>query len=149
MSAGTGPSVSEVMPTEAWGILRDDQNSVLVDVRSAAEWGFVGIPDVSELGKSVLMVEWARFPGMVPNPDFVRDLREKLDGSAPSRLLFLCRSGVRSLNAAKAVARAYGEDGLPVLCTNVAEGFEGDLDTLKHRGVLSGWKARGLAWRQS
>ena len=149
MSAGTGPSVSEVLPSEAWGILRDDQNSVLVDVRSAAEWGFVGVPDVSELGKSVLLVEWAQFPGMVPNPDFVGDLKEKLGRSAPSQLLFLCRSGVRSLSAANAVARAYGEDGLPILCINVAEGFEGDLDVLKHRGMLSGWKARGLAWRQS
>ena len=149
MSAGTGPGVSEVLPAEAWGILRDDQNSVLIDVRSAAEWGFVGVPDVSELGKSVLLVEWARFPGMVPNPDFVRDVREELGESAPSKLLFICRSGARSLSAANAVARAFGEDGLPVPCINVAEGFEGDLDALKHRGTLSGWKARGLAWRQS
>ena len=149
MGAGTGPGVSEVLPSEAWGILRDDQSSVLIDVRSAAEWGFVGGPDVSELGKSVLQVEWARFPGMVPNPDFVRDLREELGESAPSKLLFICRSGARSLSAAKAVARAYGEDGVPIQCINVTEGFEGDLDTFKHRGTLSGWKARGLAWRQS
>jgi len=149
MSTGTVPRVTEVTPDSAWATLQDDKHSVLIDVRSQAEWTFVGLPDLSSLGKTVIQIEWKRFPGMEQNSDFLGMLMQELDGSAPSSLHFLCRSGARSLSAAQAVAQSFAQQGQAVTCVNVAEGFEGDLDAKKHRGTLSGWKARGLPWRQS
>ena len=148
MSTDGGAAVNEVGPREAWTILSRDGSSVLVDVRSAPEWGFVGGPDLSELGRDALRVEWKTWPGMSPNPAFVGTLMEALEG-LPTRLLFICRSGARSMQAAQAVAAVLSARGTSVECTNVAEGFEGDLDASRHRGGLNGWKARGLAWRQS
>lgn len=149
MSTGSGPRISEVLPSEAWAHLEQNSDAVLVDVRSKPEWGFVGVPDLSTLGHSVVFAEWARFPGMSANPDFTKDVMRALDGAVPSAMLFLCRSGSRSLSAAAAIRDAFKERGLNVDCINVAEGFEGDLDSHKKRGGLNGWKARGLPWQQT
>lgn len=149
MSAGVSTGVGEVLPRDAWDILQHTKDAVLVDVRSSAEWTFVGKPDLDQLGKGVLFVEWASFPGMTPNPSFTDDLSKALEGAAPSHLFFMCRSGVRSLNAARAMSQVFTARGEQVACINVQEGFEGDLDAQKHRGGKSGWKARGLPWKQS
>lgn len=149
MGTSADPRSVEVLPTEAWDLLRQDFKVVLVDVRSAAEWNFVGVPDLGSLGRETIFVEWATWPGMSRNTRFVEDLVEQLGGEAPSKLLFLCRSGVRSLAAADAVNAAFTTRGLDVGCINVSGGFEGDLDADKHRGGLGGWKAEGLPWRQA
>ena len=148
MGTEAGAVVSEVGPRDAWAILSEDGAAVLVDVRSAPEWGFVGGPDLSSLGRDAVRVEWKTWPDMSPNPAFVGTLMETLP-ALPSRLLFICRSGARSMQAAQAVAEVLSARGTPAKCINVAEGFEGDLDAARHRGGLNGWKARGLAWRQS
>jgi rhodanese-related sulfurtransferase len=149
MSTGTAPGIGEVLPPAAWTILETDQNARLIDVRTQAEWSFVGVPDVSELGQTLICVEWASFPGMSVNPRFVDEVMEALGDEAPGKLLFLCRSGVRSLYAAGAVAQRFASEGKTVDCLNVAGGFEGDLDSDGHRGFQNGWKLHGLAWRQS
>lgn len=150
MTGGSGPTlVGLVNPIEAWERLGQSPSAVLVDVRTKAEWDFVGVPDLTGFGKAVVCVEWAAYPGMSKNPRFVAALKEKLGGSFPSELFFICRSGVRSQNAAEAVADYLSSSGQVSACFNVAEGFEGDLDPLGHRGSHKGWKARGLAWRQS
>jgi rhodanese-related sulfurtransferase len=141
--------MSEVGPLAAWEILSGDKDARLIDVRTRPEWIFVGGPDVSAVGHSVIHAEWAGFPGMSKNPAFTETLMTLLDGHQPSQLLFICRSGVRSASAAQAVAQAQHDLGLDAVCTNVAEGFEGDLDSQGKRGSLNGWKARGLAWRQT
>ncbi|MEM8632034.1 MAG: rhodanese-like domain-containing protein [Pseudomonadota bacterium] len=143
------PRIGEVSPTEAWAVLRDNPRAVLIDVRTSAEWGFVGKPDLEELGKTLLCVEWATFPGMSTYPHFAEAVMTELGSEAPDTFLFICRSGVRSLRAATAFAELLADRGMQGACFNVAEGFEGDLDDTGHRGVLGGWKARGLAWRQS
>lgn len=148
MSTGPDHQVGEVSPTEAWELL-EGQDAVLVDVRTRAEWTFVGVPDLSGLTRPLLTVEWASFPGMSKNPRFVAQVMEELGDDVPSTLLFICRSGARSLNAAQAVAAQLALDGLAATCLNVAEGFEGDLTATGQRGDHNGWKARGLAWRQS
>ncbi|TFL18951.1 rhodanese-like domain-containing protein [Jannaschia formosa] len=148
MSTDAGRPVDEVDPRGAWKVLSDDGDALLVDVRSAAEWGFVGGPDLSALGREVVRIEWQTWPGMSPNPAFVGALMDRV-GDTPPTLLFLCRSGVRSKAAARAVTQAYAGRGVAVRCLNVAEGFEGDLDPDGHRGALGGWKASGLAWRQT
>jgi rhodanese-related sulfurtransferase len=133
--------------SEAWDLLTADPRAQLIDVRTTAEWSYVGLPDLAQLGRELITVEWQRFPSSAVNPDFVTETKAALArAGAPSDapLLFLCRSGVRSRAAAMAMtgagfSRAY----------NVAGGFEGDLDQERHRGSKNGWKAMGLPWRQS
>ncbi|WP_245749209.1 rhodanese-like domain-containing protein [Jannaschia pohangensis] len=108
----------------------------------------MGGPDLSELEKDVIRLEWMSWPEMTPNPAFARALLDQMPG-LPSRILFICRSGARSMQAAHAVAETLTAEGQAIECINVAEGFEGDLNQLAHRGGLNGWKARGLSWRQS
>lgn len=145
MSTRAVSRVSEVLPAEAWTALEQNSRSVLVDVRTEAEWNFVGVPDVSELGRETVFVEWAKFPNMSNNPEFVDQVKSHVARLGASHVFFLCRSGVRSLKAAAALSDAVAT----IECINVAEGFEGDLDEHQRRGGLNGWKARGLPWRQS
>lgn len=149
MKTGSSPPVGEVDPDEAWRILSSDSTARLVDVRTRAEWGFVGVPDLGELRTGPIFVEWSSFPGMSMNTAFAAEVEEAIGPDGPGPILFLCRSGARSLKAAYAVADHYAARGVSVTCLNVAEGFEGDLDASGHRGSHNGWKARGLAWRQS
>lgn len=127
---------------EAWTRLADDARAVLVDVRSDAEWTFVGVPDLSALGKAVTFLPWQTFPGMRLNGDFAATLQ----GGVPEKdvpVLFLCRSGGRSRAAAQSMTAAGY-----TACFNIAGGFEGDADGDGHRGRINGWKADGLPWRQ-
>ena len=141
--------IYEVGPKETWDGLRNDKDAVLVDVRTHAEWSFVGLPDLSELGKELLLNQWAILPGMQQNPSFMDELDKQLDGAAPSKIYFLCRSGVRSLSAAHLVSEAFAARGQSVDCVNIIGGFEGDLDQDRQRGNMNGWKNEGLPWRQS
>jgi rhodanese-related sulfurtransferase len=131
---------------ETWTRLSQDQGSVLVDVRTSAEWAFVGLPDLTSIGKRPVLVEWLDFPGNTPNQAFVAQLSDALTAVGANKdteLFFLYRSGGRSLSAARAMAAAgYTR------CRNVADGFEGPLDPNRHRGGLGGWKAKGLPWVQ-
>jgi len=133
----------DVTPAVAWKILGELKDAILIDVRTRAEWNYVGVPDLAGLDKKPGLVEWQVFPSMQVNPDFVGALSEALaDKAVP--LLFLCRSGVRSVAAAKAMAAAGYST-----CLNVADGFEGPLDAQGKRGATRGWKAAGLPWRQT
>ncbi|PWE32521.1 sulfurtransferase [Maritimibacter sp. 55A14] len=149
MSAGPRPSVANLLPDETWSQLSETPDAVLVDVRTKPEWSFVGIPDLSPLGRSVLLSEWRQYPDMSVNPEFASALIDGLGDKLPSRIFFICRSGARSMEAATAVSAELGKRGLSAECINVAEGFEGDLDAENHRGTANGWQARGLPWRQS
>jgi rhodanese-related sulfurtransferase len=133
----------DVNPSTAWKILSEQKAAVLIDVRTRAEWNYVGLPDLDGLAKKVALIEWQGFPDSKLNPQFVAEVSAALpDKTAP--LLFLCRSGARSAAAAKAVTAAGFS-----CCFNVAEGFEGPLDAEAKRGRAGGWKAAGLPWRQS
>jgi rhodanese-related sulfurtransferase len=132
-----------VAPKTAWKILTERADAVLIDVRTRAEWNFVGVPDLAGVGKKPALLEWQMFPSMQPNPDFVSALAAGIsDKDAP--LLFLCRSGARSAAAAKAMTAAGYST-----CLNVSDGFEGPLDGEARRGTSDGWKASGLPWRQT
>ena len=149
MNSGSGPRVGEILPTDAWTILETEPNARLVDVRTQAEWAFVGVPDLSELDQAPICVEWVQLPGMSENPRFADAVIEALGDTEPSKLLFICRSGARSRRAAEAMAARFAKSNVVTECLNVAEGFEGDLNQKGRRGFQSGWKHRGLAWRQS
>lgn len=131
----------------AWSLLEANASAQLVDVRTMAEWNFVGLPDLSRLNRRVLTVEWQSYPSMTVNPNFVAQLSELLDGEGAGQetpVLFLCRSGARSRSAAIAMTKA----GF-MKAYNVAGGFEGDLNAEQHRAARNGWKQAGLPWRQS
>ncbi|HEV2650167.1 MAG TPA: rhodanese-like domain-containing protein [Rhizomicrobium sp.] len=132
----------DLSAAEAWELLRSDPKARLIDVRTTAEWNFVGLPDLSPLGQEAALIEWQMFPTMQPNPQFVAAASAGADKDAP--VLFLCRSGARSRSAAIALTAAgFGR------AYNIAGGFEGDLDDERHRGHRNGWKAAGLPWKQS
>jgi rhodanese-related sulfurtransferase len=132
----------EITPREAWEMLAKDRRAVLVDVRTHAEWAYVGVTDLSSLGKEPLFVPWIEFPTMQANPAFVEMVaRACPEQDAP--LLFLCRSGVRS----KAAAIACTRRGYRA-CFNIDAGFEGVHDPSRHRGIVNGWKVEGLPWVQ-
>lgn len=137
----------DVESAQAYDRLSKSENTVLIDVRTRAEWNFVGVPDLSAIGKEVLFVEWQSFPPAAPVTDFASGLSALLAQQGfdqDSELYFLCRSGQRSQSAAIALTQAgFGK------CFNVSGGFEGPLDPKSHRGTQSGWKAAGLPWVQS
>ncbi len=138
----------DISAKESWARLEQDPNALLIDVRTQAEWSFVGLPDLTELSRQPILVEWQTFPpGPAPNPNFVSDLSTALDSAGyaqGSPILFLCRSGSRSRGAAiAATAAGFGP------CFNVGDGFEGGLDAERKRGSAEGWKAAGLPWIQS
>ena len=132
----------DVSPDEAWDLLDREPDAILIDVRTTAEWSYVGLPDVSSLEKEVVRLDWKQFPSMNVNPNFVGELQAQ-GFEADQALLFLCRSGVRSKDAAVAMTSAGFRR-----CYNIAEGFEGDRNDTKHRGTVGGWKLRGLPWVQ-
>src|SRR5690606_4756514 len=115
---------------------------LLIDVRSAAEWEFVGRPDPEALDGRIVFASWKTWPGMAPNPRFLEEVAAAgATGNRP--LLLLCRSGQRSRAAAIALTAAgFGP------CYNIADGFEGAKDAQGHRNTLAGWRAAGLPWVQ-
>lgn len=144
-----GVDITEIGPQAAWDMLANNASAQLVDVRTRAEWSFVGLPNLAALDRQVILVEWKSFPTMSANDAFITELRAALGDTPASQLLFICRSGARSHDAARRVAAEFSQSGATPVCINVAEGFEGDLNTTAQRGHINGWKAAGLPWRQS
>jgi rhodanese-related sulfurtransferase len=131
----------DVTPQEAFDALSRDADALLVDVRTRAEWSFVGVPVLDAVDKEVVLVEWSRYPDGRVNTSFVEEVTAA--GARPGRPIYLlCRSGARSMHAAEALTAA----GLGP-AYNIADGFEGPLDPQGHREV-AGWKRLGLPWRQ-
>jgi rhodanese-related sulfurtransferase len=126
--------------------LASHPGSQLIDVRTRAEWAYVGMPDLGPIGKHAVLVEWQTFPDQAVDPRFAERLAGELRALGvqfDDDLFFICRSGNLSLAAAKAMAAAGYR-----ACHNVAGGFEGPLDDERHRGSVGGWKAVGLPWLQ-
>src|ERR1700761_8819523 len=139
VSHPTPDYAGDIEVSKAWELLQADPKAQLIDVRTAAEWTYVGLPDLASLGREVHAIEWQSFPSGEINPDFAQITGEqmKLAGAtSDTPLLFLCRSGARSKAAAIVMTRAgFGH------AYNVAGGFEGNLDGEAHRGNVNGWKA--------
>lgn len=138
--------IEDVPVEDAWVRLQADPRAVLIDVRTRAEWAFVGIPDLSSLGRQVITLEWQSFPDSRIDPSFADRVEAALKGAGAEKadeVFFICRSGGRSRMAAEVMASAGYRR-----CRNVAEGFEGPLDGQRHRGGVAGWKSAGLPWVQ-
>ena len=128
---------------EAWDLLALDLEAVLVDVRTDAEWNFVGIPDLSKISKSPILLQWLAFPDSDLNEQFGGQL-EATGIHKDTTLLFLCRSGQRSAAAASLMTgRGFTR------CFNISDGFEGNPNNDRHRSANNGWKYSGLPWTQS
>jgi rhodanese-related sulfurtransferase len=137
----------DILAADAYTLLRGDSTSVLIDVRTQAEWTYVGIPDVQALGKTPLFLEWQTYPSMAVDANFAARLEALLLSEGVERgasLVFLCRSGARSRHAATAMTSAGWAP-----CFNVSDGFEGPLGDSGQRRGISGWKAGGLPWTQT
>lgn len=129
------PYAGALLPKEAFEIWKSAPGARLVDVRTRAEWDYVGrIPGAAE-------IEILTYPGNRPNDSFLLELQQQVDKE--SLVMFICRSGGRSHNAA-AIATGVGYRA----CYNVLEGFEGDKDPQGHRNSLGGWRVAGLPWTQ-
>lgn len=129
--------IENIDPKQAWALLQDNSAALLIDVRTAIEHSFVGHPP------KAIHIAWKEFPGMQLNKDFIARVQQ----CAPDKrvpILLLCRSGVRSLEAAREL-ESVGYEHL----INILEGFEGPLDDYKHRGGLGGWRFHGLPWEQT
>jgi rhodanese-related sulfurtransferase len=134
--------IENVAPTQTWEALQADAAAQLVDVRTDAEWNFVGLPELNAAGKQTVLIPWQTYPTMQRNNAFETNLTQA-GLTAENKIYFICRSGVRSMAAAEAARAA----GFPHVF-NVADGFEGPPDAEGHRGGIAGWKADGLPWRQ-
>ena len=137
----------DILSIDAYSFLAGEATATLIDVRTQAEWAYVGAPDLSPLGKAALFLEWQSFPLMHVDERFAARLSSMLETAGAKRgtpLVFLCRSGVRSRHAAIAMTNAGWAP-----CFNISDGFEGPLDSWRHRGVVCGWKAAGLPWVQT
>jgi rhodanese-related sulfurtransferase len=127
----------DLSPQDAWAKL--EQGAILVDVRTEGEWAHIGIPETesaNERRNDPLFIQWT-FPGGIPNPDFINQLKQQAPEDTDVELVFLCRSGARSISAAIAATLAG------YTSYNVLEGFEGEPDRYGERTV-NGWKNRGL-----
>jgi rhodanese-related sulfurtransferase len=137
----------DVSAKAAWEGLEGSPAATLIDVRSTAEWVYVGVPILNEVGKAPVLVEWDEFPSGELVPDFIGRLKAELDKrglDTDAPLYFICRSGNRSRHAAIAATNAGYRHSY-----NVANGFEGRLGPDRHRGTAGSWKAEGLPWVQS
>lgn len=128
------PYAGALTPSEAYEVWQLAPGARLVDVRTRAEWDWVGrIPGAVE-------IEWVSYPASEPNAHFLQQLKQQVDNEA--LMMFICRSGVRSHNAASLATQAGFSE-----CYNVLEGFEGDKDANEQRGHVGGWRHAGLPWK--
>ncbi|MFN7835321.1 MAG: rhodanese-like domain-containing protein [Burkholderiaceae bacterium] len=134
------PYKGALPPPEAYELLRHVSAAVLVDVRTQAELDWVGqvqLPDAQWQH-----IEWNTYPAGNRNQTFAEQLATTVAKDVP--VLFLCRSGARSHQAAVLAAQLGYRHAI-----NILEGFEGDKDTEQHRGRVNGWRKAGLPWRQN
>lgn len=127
------PYAGALTPIEVFEAISQDSAIKLVDVRSRAELELVGRVPLA------MHIEWAFYPGMVANPEFSDQLQKQVDKD--STVIFMCRTGGRSHNAAL-LAQKLGYNKV----YNMLEGFEGEANEHKQRTLINGWKHAGLPW---
>ena len=130
-------SIKNISPIEANNILQNEAEAILIDTRTKIEFSFVGHP------LKAVHVPLKRPPNWDNFPDFVEHV-EKHVPSKTTPIVLMCRSGARSMDAAKLLE---AEDYQNLY--NMQEGFEGDKDKNNHRSTLGGWRFHNLPWEQS
>ena len=108
----------------------------MIDVRSVAEYVFVGHP---EMAYCIPLSFWdENSQKLNPNPNFLQDIQGRFKKN--DCLIFICRSGGRSAQAALAAEKAGFSEVL-----NIDQGFEGEPDARGYRTV-NGWKNSKLPY---
>lgn len=130
----------DVLPQEAFNVLSEDPDAVLVDVRTKGELTHVGLPDLEGVGRPLVTIEWQMAPDGRRNPTFLDELGNA-DIDPAAKVYFICRSGARSHAAAVAAVQAGFTQTF-----NVSGGFEGVVDEEGVPIATSGWKSAGLPW---
>jgi rhodanese-related sulfurtransferase len=129
--------IENLPPQQAWSFIQQNDRAILVDVRTQMEYAYVGHP----LG--AVHIPWKEAPNWEINQNFVSDV-SKIVPNHETPILLLCRSGQRSLAAARVLEEAGYEH-----LVNIVDGFEGPLDQNKHRGNMGGWRFCRLPWEQN
>jgi len=130
----------EVSPPIAYQNLKDTKEAILIDCRTEKEWAIIGVPNLSELNKSLVKIELLREDQSV-NPIFVEEVSKYAEANTPVYLI--CRSGARSASACQMLLNTGFVD-----VTNVAEGFEGNPDNQGNRATIDGWQFHDLPWQK-
>lgn len=137
--------IKEILPNQAFTILKTNKLSLLIDVRTLYEWQNIGIVDDKDFCNKTLFNSWLTPPEMQINQDFIAILNDHIkqnfsdSNKSELELFFLCRSGARSL-AAGNFAISYGYQN----CYNITNGFEGDPNQFGARSMINGWLASKL-----
>ena len=129
--------MDNLTPLQAREFLDSNPDALFIDCRSEAEFYFVGHPE------GAVHVSWAEAPDWEINPHFVAEIRKLVSHTIDRPVVVICRSGNRSVDAAKALEAA----GFTRVI-NVLHGFEGSLNERHHRGEIAGWRFDGLPWEQ-
>jgi len=140
--AGELPYAGDIAPEDAYAFL-NDHFAVLVDVRTLPEWQFTGAVDLTATKGKLATISWKHYPDFSRNANFTNEVAAIAGISKHTPILFLCRSGGRSADAAVAMTAAGYR-----YCFNIEGGFEGEPDAHGHRGSAQGWKAKKLPWKQ-
>lgn len=136
--------VEIVTPELAWSQLLEDKNSYLIDVRTDAEWHFVGVPDLRSAAGEIIMLSLLEFPDMQLNQSFISEFKTRFSDNLEAKFFFLCKIGARSQKAAELATEAGFKNAF-----NIVGGFEGEINDKGQRGQISGWKFLGLPWYQN
>lgn len=136
-------TVVQIYPKDAFDLLKNDENSFLLDVRTTEEINLVGFVEPNSINNRLIFLPWQTFPNMSLNANFGAELQNSLINKE-AKIIFICRSGARSNQAANyALSLGYQN------CYNLVFGFEGEINSENQRGKINGWKASNLKWRQS
>ena len=130
----------EVTPLAAYKRLTENKDAMLIDCRTEREWEIIGVPDLSEIHKSLVKIELMRQDQSV-NPAFIEQITELAQQDTP--LYLICRSGARSAAACQMLLEAGFID-----VTNVAEGFEGNSQNKNNPEIIEGWQSHNLPWQK-
>tara|TARA_A100001234_G_C12458756_1_gene314260 strand:- start:140 stop:604 length:465 start_codon:yes stop_codon:yes gene_type:complete len=138
--------VENINSKEAFDLLKEDENAVLIDVRTNKEHLEVGIPDLREIGKDTFRIEWKNsiLPGS--RKRFLNDFNKNLSHHDEAKYLFICRSGIRSKFAALTVEESFKSGNYNGMCFNIEDGFEGFEQPSIYTQNPTGWKNLGLPW---
>ena len=138
--------VENINSKEAFDLLKEDENAVLIDVRTNKEHVEVGIPDLREIGKDTFKIEWRNsiLPGS--RKRFLKDFYNNLSHHDQGKYLFICRSGIRSNFAALTVEESFKSGNYNSMCFNIEDGFEGFEQPSVYPQNPTGWKNLGLPW---
>ena len=134
--------IESVSSFECFNKLSEINNSYLIDVRTKPEWEFIGVPDLCSLNKKTIFISWRMYPKMEINSFFNNQIIES-NIKKDDKLFIICRSGERSLHAARHLTSCgYSH------CYNVSDGFEGKKNNQNRRSAINGWKYNNLPRQQ-